>query len=360
MILLVTYDVRRRGGIERLSLQVRDALERSGHPCRLLATRRLGSSSAGRLAGQLWFLLQLAWWLPRSEVVFSMHALLLRPIRCLGALPGLGRPRRRLLCWLHGIEVWGGSLPPLLPDLRACDALAASSAFTRDQVRVHLGPRPPIQVIHPCADPPGGAPTPPAPGPILLTVARMAPRERYKGHDLILEALALLRQRGELAAGLRWRVVGEGEDRPRLQARAGAFGLADRVDWLGALADDALGREYRACSLVVMPSASGVRADGSARGEGFGITYLEAALAGRASIAADHGGQTDLILDGQTGWLLPPRAEPLADLLARLQADPEQIRLRGEQARAHAERHFSPERQRCLLAALVDGSTAGP
>jgi glycosyltransferase involved in cell wall biosynthesis len=354
VILLVTYDVRRRGGIERLSLQVRDALVRSGHPCRLLATRRLGSSRAGRLAGQLWFLLQLAWWLPRSTVVFSMHALLLRPIRRLGGLPGLGRPDRRLLCWLHGIEVWGASLPPLLPDLRACDALAASSAFTGEEVRTRLGPRPPIQVIHPCAAPPAAAPTPPAPGPILLTVARMAPEERYKGHDLILDALALLRQDGELRAGLRWRVVGEGEDRPRLQARAAALGLADRLDWLGALADDALEREYRACSLVVMPSASGLRADGSARGEGFGITYLEAALAGRPSIAADRGGQTDLILDGQTGWLLPPRAEPLADLLRRLQADPEEIRRCGERALAHARRHFSPERQRRLLADLVD------
>lgn len=358
MILLVTYDVRRRGGIERLSLQVRDALERSGHPCRLLATRRLGRSKAGRLAGQLWFLLQLAWWLPRSEVVFSMHALLLRPIRRLGSLPGLGRPGRRLLCWLHGIEVWGASLPPLLPDLRACAALAASSAFTRDEVRAHLGPRPPIQVIHPCADAPDGAPTPPAPGPILLTVARMAPRERYKGHDLILDALALLRERGELPAGLRWRVVGEGEDRPRLQARAAVLGLADHIDWLGALADDALGREYRACSLVVMPSAFGLRADGSACGEGFGITYLEAALAGRPSIAADRGGQTDLILEGQTGWLLPPRPEPLADLLRSLQGDPERIRLRGERALAHASRHFSPERQRRLLAALVSGDGA--
>ena len=353
MILLVTYDVRRRGGIERLSLQVRDGLERSGHPCRLLATRRLGPSRAGRLAGQLWFLLQLAWWLPRSEVVFSMHALLLRPIRRLRALPGVGRPGQRLLCWLHGIEVWGATLPPLLPDLRACDALAASSAFTRDQVQAQLGPRPPIHVIHPCADPPAAAPTPPPPGPRLLTVARLDPQERYKGHDLILDALALLRQRGALPAALRWRVVGEGEDRLRLQARAAALGLQAHIDWLGALDDASLRQDYRDCSLVVMPSAFALRPDGSAQGEGFGITYLEAALAARASIAADQGGQTDLILHGQTGWLLPPSAEALADLLRRLQEDPEQVRLCGERALAHASRHFSPERQRRLLAELV-------
>jgi phosphatidylinositol alpha-1,6-mannosyltransferase len=184
-------------------------------------------------------------------------------------------------------------------------------------------------------------------------VARLDPQERYKGHDLILDALALLRQRGALPAALRWRVVGEGEDRPRLQARAAALGLQAHIDWLGALDDASLRQDYRDCSLVVMPSAFGLRSDGSARGEGFGITYLEAALAARASIAADQGGQTDLILHGQTGWLLPPSAKTLADLLWRLQEDPERVRLCGERALAHASRHFSPKRQRRLLAELV-------
>lgn len=354
MILLVTYDTRRRGGIERLSLQVCDALVRSGHPCRLLATRRLGPTAVGRLAGQLWFLLQLAWWLPRSELVFSMHALLLGPIRRLGALPWLRRPGQRRLCWLHGIEVWGAALPPLLPALQACDALVASSSFTRGQVRARLGAQPPISVIHPCADLPADVPTPPPPpGPRLLTVARLARQERYKGHDLVLDALALLRQRGQLAPSLRWRVVGEGDDRPRLQTRALRLGLQAQVHWLGSLEDGALRQEYAQCSLVVMPSAFGLRPDGGAQGEGFGITYLEAALAARASIAADQGGQRDLILDGETGWLLPPTAEALADLLQRLQADPALVRRCGERARQHALRQFSAERQRRCLAALV-------
>ncbi|MEB3242418.1 MAG: glycosyltransferase family 4 protein [Cyanobacteriota bacterium] len=354
MILLVTYDVRRRGGIERLSLQVRDALERSGHPCRLLATRRLGPTRAGRLAGQLWFLLQLAWWLPRSELVFSMHALLLPPIRALAALPGLGPARQPLLCWLHGIEVWGANLPPLLPHLRACAGLAASSAFSRQEVLAQLGGQPPIAVIHPCADLPGLPPLPPPPRLRLLTVARMASQERYKGHDLILAALALLRQSGELDPALRWRVVGDGDDRPRLQRRAAELGLADRIDWLGALADRALAEEYRACSLLLMPSAYTLLPDGTPQGEGFGITYLEAALAGRASIAADQGGQTDLILDGQTGWLTPPDAGALAQVLRRVQADPELPRRCGERARQRAEGLFSPERQRQRLASLVE------
>lgn len=387
MILLVTYDVRRRGGIERLSLQVRDALRQVGHPCHLLATRRLGPGPVGRLAGQAWFLLQLAWWLPRSQLVFSMHALLLRPIRLLRDLPGLDPRGQGLLCWLHGIEVWGANLPPLLSDLRRCDGLAASSGFSCDQVRPLLGEQPPIAVIHPCAEDVPAEPTadglvgaqaagsltaassaasaraslvttPPLgpsqqPGLRLLTVARMVRQERYKGHELILEALALLRQGGLLDPGLRWRVVGSGDDRSRLQDRARALGLEGQIDWLGGLGDRELQREYRDCSLVLMPSAFALLRDGTAQGEGFGITYLEAALAGRASIAADRGGQTDLIIDGQTGWLVPPRPQPLADLLARLQRDPEAVRACGARARRHAETSFSPAVQRQRLARLV-------
>jgi glycosyltransferase involved in cell wall biosynthesis len=69
--------------------------------------------------------------------------------------------------------------------------------------------------------------------------------------------------------------------------------------------------------------------------------YREAAQAGRASIACRQGGQTDLIVDRHNGWLIEPRAEALATLLAELAARPEQLASAGAAARSRAQRSFS-------------------
>ena len=90
-----------------------------------------------------------------------------------------------------------------------------------------------------------------------------------------------------------------------------------------------------------------------ATSEGFGIVYLEAVLAGRASIACDQGGQTDFILDGETGWLIPPNANALRDTLSDLLHHPQEFQRRGALARARALKHFGQERfDQSLLQAL--------
>ena len=165
----------------------------------------------------------------------------------------------------------------------------------------------------------------------MLTVARMAADERYKGHDLIIEALCLLN-----TDNWHWQIVGIGDDQPRLRALVNKFGLAERVCFSGALNDDQLRQAYQDCNLLVMPSSYGLRTDGSATGEGFGITYLEAAMAGRASLACIEGGQSDLIQAGNTGWLVHPNVE---DLLANLQSiinNPHELARRGAAVKKYA------------------------
>lgn len=340
MILIISYDVRRRGGIERLSLHVQACLEQQGERVELLYPQRLGPGSLGRQLGRLWFLLQLSWWLPKARQVLCMHALLLRPLSWLGLL----RPQRQpLQCWLHGIEVWGAALEGVRDNLMRCTGLIASSNFTRDRVLEQRGNWPPIAVVQPMADLVDPAETP-APLPTelcMLTVARLDANERYKGHRLVLQALEQLKRSRRLPPQWEWRVVGEGNDRLVLERESQRLGLKPWVRFLGGLSDGELRQELRNCSLLLMPSAYCIEADGRACGEGFGIVYLEAAQAGRASIACDQGGQTDLILDRQNGWLIEPRADCLVSLLQDLAARPDQIVRAGAAARRRAQTSFS-------------------
>ena len=281
-----------------------------------------------------------------------MHVLLLKPLKLRALFPAL--VARPLYCWLHGIEVWGQALASARRDLRACTALAASSTFTAQQVRDGLPACPPITVVHPCSDlkfpeqiPPPGLPL------RLLTVARLDAGERYKGHDQILDALHLLKQQGDLDPALRWIVVGDGNDRTRLQEKALRLGVAAQIDWRGRLSDQQLIEEFGRCSVFVMPSGFSIDAAGQATGEGFGIAYLEAAMAGRASIGALSGGQQDLILDGETGWLLSTADQSLPMLLRRLANDSLPLEKAGRQARERACVVFSRDAQRQSLMRLL-------
>ena len=329
-ILLISYDLRRRGGIERLSADVGEALRGQGHQLVVISTRRLGPGPLGRALGQLWFLGRLALACRRCDELFSMHALLLSQVDWL--LP------RRLprLCWLHGVEVWGTALPPLAPALRRCRQLLASSSFTMDRLLAEQGPWPPVQVLHPPSRLWDGLPLPAslAPKPTglrLLTVARMAADERYKGHELVLQALVQLGQ-----GNWHWQIVGSGNDRLRLEALTCSLGLGEQVTFLGDLSDGQLRQAYGDCNLLVMPSSYGLRPNGCATGEGFGIAYLEAALAGRASLGCTLGGQTDLILDGETGWLVEPEVEAVALVLRQALQHPTELMRRGVAARQQA------------------------
>ena len=340
MILLLSFDVRRQGGIERLSLQVQRSLERRGEKVVLLCPQRLGPGPLGRLLGRLRFLLCLAWWLPQAQQILCMHALLLKPVLWLQRL----RPQKQLLfCWLHGIEVWGAALKPVTDSLRRCAGLIASSSFTRDQLLAAPDSWPPVQVVHPMADliDARQAPNPLPDGLRLLTVARMDAGERYKGHRLVLQGLRQLKESQTLPETLQWRVVGAGNDRRAIEQECKDWGLMPWVNFLGGISDSELEQELRSCSLLVMPSAFAIEADGRACGEGFGIVYLEAAQAGRASIACRLGGQSDLIVDGSTGWLIQPDPNELTELLMQLAEHPQDLVAAGEQAQQRALTHFS-------------------
>jgi phosphatidyl-myo-inositol dimannoside synthase len=248
----------------------------------------------------------------------------------------------RLVSILHGIEAWTPLRAIERAALRRSERLVAVSAFSRarfydqnPQFRTravdvcHHG-IPPLAVVDSAADRP----------PAALIVGRMQADERYKGHDALIDVWPAV-----LAAvpGARLRIVGDGDDRPRLEEKVRAMDLASHVVFLGGIDDEALQREYAKSTVFVMPSAR----------EGFGLVYLEAMRAARACVAC-RGAASEIIDDGETGWLVEPddRAQ-LTDRIIRTLGDRAAAEVMGQRGRARFLQQFTEQRFRERFTALL-------
>ena len=129
---------------------------------------------------------------------------------------------------------------------------------------------------------------------------------------------------------VRFVCVGDGELRDQLGADADRLGVADRVTFVGFRRDmDAL---LGACDLVVLPSLY----------EGLPLALIEAMAAGRAVVATDIGGTRELVMDGETGILVPPRdPTALAGAVQRVVGDDALARRLGSAGRERVFRLFS-------------------
>lgn len=171
----------------------------------------------------------------------------------------------------------------------------------------------------------------------VLIAGRLAPGERYKGHDELLAAMPRLRA---AVPGARLVVVGEGADRPRLAARAADLGLAGSVVFTGFVSEATLAALYRRAAVFAMPS----------RGEGFGLVFLEAMRAGKPCLAARDSAAEEVVVEGETGLLVDPAdRDALVGALVRLLAEPALARNLGEGGRRHWQREYTVERFRAGL-----------
>jgi asparagine synthase (glutamine-hydrolysing) len=127
----------------------------------------------------------------------------------------------------------------------------------------------------------------------VLTVTRLEKSDGYKGVDRVLEVMPRIRER---IPSILYRVVGAGDDLPRLRALADELGLAAHVEFVGAASEEALLRLYNDADLFVMLSV----------GEGFGIVFLESLACGIPAVGGNRDGSVDALLDGRLGHLVPP------------------------------------------------------
>jgi len=156
---------------------------------------------------------------------------------------------------------------------------------------------------------------------VILSVGRLVEK---KGTDVLLDALA------RLPATLHWRLVhiGGGPLKSSLQRRARALGIAARIEWRGAMAQQEVLRHYRAADLFVL--ASRVARDGDR--DGLPNVLMEAQSQGLACIATRVSAIPELIESGVTGVLVEPEsAAQLTEQVSRLARNPV---LRDELGRA--------------------------
>lgn len=316
------------GGIGRYNVALLDALKRSLaiQSVTVLARRATPPTSSvdesvcyarvsGSKAALLASTMRCGFLGARHDVVFCGH-LNMVPLAWLLAR----RWGAKLWLQMHGIECWPRPRPYIRALAERADLITCVSRYTRSRVLEWCDIDPTkIRVLPNTLSEQFDTPSLPREMRSsqaqhtsrtlrALTVARLSASERYKGHDVVIEAIALLVQQHE---HFQYVIAGDGDDRPRLESLAQQLGVGQCVSFVGRVADADLPSLYDQADVFVMPST----------GEGFGIVFLEARQRGCAVIASNADGSVDPLRDGADGYLVPPNDPPaLANLLRTLAA----------------------------------------
>ena len=215
--------------------------------------------------------------------------------------------------------------------MRWADRVVAVSGYARDLALDAGAPEDRIRLLHPGVTPATQTAPPPSarPGPrTFVTVSRLD--DRYKGHDVVLEALPSLRTS---IPDVRWVVVGDGRLLDGLRRRARELGVDDAVDFRGNVSDDERDAVLRSAHAFCMPS----RRPEHGIGEGFGIVYLEAGAQRLPVVAGSVPGVVDAVRDGVSGILVDPAdPEAVSAALARVLGDTALADRLGDGGVAHA------------------------
>jgi glycosyltransferase involved in cell wall biosynthesis len=226
-------------------------------------------------------------------------------------------PRVILLHHVHA-EMWNMTLGDTLgsvgalfeskvaPYLYRTSAVATLSESSKHELVHDLGFRADrVTVVHPGIDPkftPGGER---ATEPLVVACGRLAPVKRY---DLLVRATHRARAR---VPGLRLQIVGDGYEKPRVEAVIDELDAADWVTFRGRVTDAELVDLYRRAWIVASASAR----------EGWGMTLTEAAACGTPAVVTRIAGHADAVRDGRSGVLAAGDATSLGDAMAGVLAD---------------------------------------
>ncbi len=348
-VLVLAPSVKSVGGVQTYTKVLLDALGAVlGNDCvRLVAVSEDAASRSGgppalRPSVKIRFIVSafaaaISW---RPDLVICAHV---------GVAP-VGRLIRRFMgipYWviLYGIEVWGDLSSAKREALNAAAQLVAITRFTlnvtitrhklAEPSAIILPPTLPRARITPEKENAAAA----APRrPIVLTVGRIAASERYKGHEVMLEAWPLVLRR---VPDAEYWIVGDGDDRERLESRARALGISESLHFAGSVSPEELAVCYDRCSVFAMPARTELEGP-VPRGEGFGIVFLEAMAFGKPVVGPKAGAPAEFIRAGEHGFLVDPsNPVEIADAIVELLSDPARASKMGAAAREWVAREFA-------------------
>lgn len=294
-ILFLTPDLKRFGGIQRYNRKLLDLLTERYENV-LVLERKEGFFDKLKFAASF-FLESFRY---RPDVVLCGHVRFSPLVLLLSLLC-----TQRFFVFTHGVDVWDVTSMWQQHALRRAKAIVTVSRYTKEKIAKQLPDITERIVIIPnCVD--GtlfSIKEKPkylaerhhvSNGKVLLTVSRLSKAEKgFKGYDRVIECLPKVLQ---VMPGVKYLLVGDGDDRPRVLKLIHDLKLEENVVLVGNVSGEALVDYYNLADVFVMPSKC----------EGFGIVFLEALACGTPVIAGNADASPETLLNGALGLLVDP------------------------------------------------------
>ena len=155
--------------------------------------------------------------------------------------------------------------------------------------------------------------------PIFLYVGQLISR---KGVQYLLEACKLLKQKSDRPFTLL--LVGDGEQRPELEAFVQANGLGDQVNFIGQVEYAKLGYYFTNSDVFVFPTLEDI----------WGMVVLEAMAFGKPILCSKWAASTEMVVQGKNGYIFDPyNAEELLEMMIQFINQPSLVLIMGEKSK---------------------------